>query len=254
MLMEFKKGINYKFIISIFSITLILLGEVYNYNTGNIPMYSEANAIHCFLNAIFSKVRTLVPLILILGGWIYSDTLHKEWKSGYLRFISVRLNFKSYLKKKFIVNFIISYLIVFIPLLILFIVSRVLFQNNLEVLDSTRYYNVQGVLQQFYINYPDLYMILSILISGIPFALFSTLGISASFVIHSRIIIITLPFIFYSLLDLLIGIFRIDIATPEIILSWIRIELNKSIFIILSLVLVLILFLLKKTKEKGVII
>lgn len=258
---EFKKALNKKFFIIVSVITIILLYGLSNYTKYNgMSSYAPNNAVHSWLYVIENAnfFRYMTPLIVVLA---FGDSFYNEYKSGYLRNISTRMNIKKYIKDKIIVNAVVSALIMIIPVIILLVASLILYKDSIFVpIDGNTYFNPTGALSNIYHSTPVIYMIFSTFMMGVFAAVYSTLTIAISFHGKSRALILAFPSLVYLILQNIVEFIgsRIAISTtyyPSNSLLFFLESLSPiDMMIHYGIILGLAFFIIKKSYNEGIVI
>lgn len=258
---ELKKALNKKFFITTSIIAIILLYGLYKYTKyDGMSSYAANNAIHSWLYVIENAnfFRYMTPLIVVLA---FGDSFYNEYKSGYLRNISTRMNIRKYIKDKIIVNATVSALIIIIPVIILLVASLILYKDSVFVpIDGNSYFNPYGALSNIYYSNPVIYMIFSTIMMGVFAAIYSTLAIAISFYGKSRALILAFPTLVYLILQNIV-----EFIGSKIPISMTYYPSNSLLFFLESLsptsmiihygiILGLAFFIIKKSYDEGIVI
>ncbi len=150
-------------------------------------------------------LQMVFPLIVTVA---FADSYIEDVKSGFIKNITTRYDKKRYLIERFFVNFVVSGVVISIPL----IVNYMLYAGSIPSLEPNVYFSqlnidVYGFLPGLYYKFPFLHMVVRILLLFVYGGALSSIALAASIFTKSKYIITILPFIVYIGMDVLIPMF-----------------------------------------------
>ncbi|MBL5772261.1 hypothetical protein HV454_13175 [Bacillus sporothermodurans] len=145
-------------------------------------------------------------LLPILAALPFADTYAKDKQSGYLRSILSKGQMKQYFQGLYLSNFIVSGVIIIIPLLVNIYLSFMMLPNikpdplvnNQMALDL-----MNTFFPALYYSHPFLHMLLYLLLAFFFAGMFATICLSISIFIRNRFIILVAGFLVQMVLSLL---------------------------------------------------
>ncbi|PEI67983.1 membrane-spanning protein, partial [Bacillus wiedmannii] len=178
-------------------------------------------------NIYQSILSVLFPLLVSLG---YSDSYIEDIKSGFLNNVLIRQYKSKYLVNKFLVNFIVGGIIVFVPLVVNLLLYLILVPNiDLNVFFGSVL--VQNFFPDLYIDYPFIHVMFKIFIFILYGGTFASIGLASSIFIKNRYVVVIIPFLIYTLLDVVLSSINLRKGSPLFILFYDQ-PYNIIIFII----------------------
>ncbi|MGW5952460.1 hypothetical protein [Bacillus mycoides] len=150
------------------------------------------------MDAGFSKYSTLYVFLLpIIATLPLSDLYAKDVRNGFIRFLLIRGEYKSYFLYLFILNFFTSMFVAIIPLFLNIYLSfmklpdvipdRVI-NNEMPLLSAYTF------LPELYYTHPLLHMLMYVLLIGLFSSTFATVALGTGMFIHKSYIILMTPF------------------------------------------------------------
>lgn len=216
---EFKRLISSKFFY--FAIILgVLMGILglssYYEDTAYFRDTNNGNAIssyeawfYCLALGGTAIYKIFVPLLASLP---FCDSYIKDRKCGYINYVLIRTNFKTYFKNKLLINALAGGLAASIPLILLFLISNILFPANIP---NTRFnYYPSGAFSQIYKQIPAIYIFIIILMNFLFGALYSTIGLGFSVLLKNRLAVTAIPFFLYLFLIVVTQMGQIKFLFP----------------------------------------
>lgn len=189
--MELKRSIFSKstLIAFILGITCLIIGcyEI-------LFIYPDTSIINAFMSSYSagtSSVMSLVFPIIVCIPFVSSYTM--DLRTGYINYLSIRMNIIKYAVTRLIINGIISALLIvscFIVALIIIIIFSSSFNEGFPIRDIIIFKNI-------YNNMPIVYILLLILNSAIVGLVVATFGLGFSTIIRNTYLAIIFPFLFY---------------------------------------------------------
>ena len=153
----------------------------------------------------FIYIASYFPYVLpLLAALPFADSYVVDQSEGYMRYLVIRSKYRHYLSAKFLVNGLIGGLVLWVPLLCLYIFTnlaapRAIFPVNIwQPNISGRPY---GVLMPFFQTHPDGFILLVSLLASLIGALYSNLGLSISLLLPNRYLAWGTPAAIYLLAD-----------------------------------------------------
>ncbi|MCD7827017.1 MAG: hypothetical protein LUG85_00550 [Clostridiales bacterium] len=151
-----------------------------------------------------SMGQSLFYLLLpFFGSLAYSWSLLSERKSGYIKHIVTRTLRRKYYTAKYIAVFVAGGLVVLIPLIINFMVVSAFIPATTPDIFYDIYYDMgpTKALSQLFFSHPYVFVLYRMISAFIFAGLFASLGMSFSFFIKNRFVIVALPFLISMLLN-----------------------------------------------------
>lgn len=147
-------------------------------------------------------LQMVFPLIVTIA---FADAYLEDVKSGFIKNIITRYDKKKYLINRFLVNFVISGLIISIP----FIINYMLYASFIPSIEPKVFFS-SSVLEQgdflsyIYFNFPLLHVFLRIFLLFIYAGTFSSIALAGSIYFRNKYVITIIPFIVYIAMDVII--------------------------------------------------
>jgi ABC-type transport system involved in multi-copper enzyme maturation permease subunit len=184
-------------------------------NPNNIPGASAFlnNAFDAFIWAENGLFALLAPLMAVLP---FSDSFVVDRSQGYMNFILSRSSYRKYLTSKFLSNFLAGGTSLTIPLLILYGCTNVTYPRGFPPLLNARipYDPMPGPAGHLYRANPDLYILFLIGLAFLFGAVYATLALAISSLVHNRYIALASPFLLYLVANFTLAILRLEIWSP----------------------------------------
>ena len=160
------------------------------------------NLILYNLGEYMRMLQMVFPLIVTVA---FADSYLEDVKSGFIKNIITRYDKKKYLITRFLVNFVVSGVVISIPL----IVNYMLYAGSIPSIDPHIYFSqvnvdAYGFLPGLYYTYPFIHMCIRILLLFIYGGALSSIALATSIFIKSKYIITIIPFIVYIGIDVII--------------------------------------------------
>lgn len=153
------------------------------------------------INEFVRILQLIMPLIVTIA---FADSYLEDVSSGFIKNIIVRYDKKKYLLNRFIVNFVVSGLIISIP----FIINYILYAAFIPSIEPKIYFSgiidTYGFLPNIYYNYPFLYVCIRILLLFVYGGTFSSIALASSIFIKNRYVVTLIPLITYISMDVII--------------------------------------------------
>ncbi len=193
-----------------------------------IALYSAVNVISTYLNTLqletqFFETGTSnpdAPMITFFNQWIgqewnsagqslfylllpffsslaYSWSLHSEIKSGYIKHVVTRTNRRNYFLSKFTAVFIAGGLVIFIPL----IINIIAVSSFIPAVKPDVFYDIYydmtpaKAFSQIFFEYPVVFVGIRLISAFVFGGLFAVLGMSSTFFIKNRFVVVAFPFL-----------------------------------------------------------
>lgn len=154
------------------------------------------------LGKYIRMLQMVFPLIVTIA---FADAYLEDLKSGFIKNIITRYDKKKYLITRFLVNFIVSGLIISIPL----IVNYMLYASFIPSIEPKVFFSspvlVPGeFLPYIFFNFPLLHAFIRIFLLFIYGGTFSSIALASSIFFRNKYVITILPFIVYIGMDVTI--------------------------------------------------
>ena len=161
---------------------------------GSINISSFDKFMLTYINMPGNMFIVLLPLICSIS---YSDSYVEDSVSGMNNFIYTREKKEIYAIYKYIVNFIVSGIVITIPLIVDILICAIIFPSFIRGDYILGAYNIpkEGVFSEIYYSNPIIYIILSIFLCFIYAGAYSSIALSAGLFIKKRFIVIIVPFL-----------------------------------------------------------
>lgn len=195
----------------------------------------------------YSIYIILLPLISALA---YGDSYINEISQGIIKNIYIRCNRKDYLVAKFFCNYLITFIVIVVPLIIDGIIMRLFlpsYSYNGIFTDMSILYDKGWMIELFKYN-SNYFVIVSIGLTGLVASSFSSITFAISNYIKNKYIVIFVPFICYYAINT-ISIIQIR-STEFLPLGSDYLYNSYSAIIFIILVSILSFFIFKKSGER----
>lgn len=147
-------------------------------------------------------LQTIFPLIITIA---FADAYLEDVKSGFIKNIITRYDKKKYLINRFLTNFIVSGLIISIPLIVNYMIYASFIPSiEPKIFFSSPVLESRDFLPYIFFKWPLLHMFIRIFLLFIYGGTFSSIALAASIYFRNRYVITILPFIFYIGMDVII--------------------------------------------------
>lgn len=147
----------------------------------------------------------LVPLISV---WPFADTYALECNSGYLTFVRIRTDHSRYVKSKMLINAIIGGVATCIPSFIYTIFTLSIYPETIDPSNQ-----IGGAFSRLLPEHFELYAFLYVLLHFVFGVVYATFGFALSLYLRQRYLILTIPFLFYHL-------FNVVFSQIEVLTAW----------------------------------
>lgn len=219
---EFKRALNWKLVIILFLITLIMHAyepfiKIKNYmielDYETLVQFGVLNTFSLWTdsNIIYTK---FMPILVSL---IYGTCFLQDIKSGFIKFIDCRVSHKKYQISKFFVNGIIGGLTICIPSIVFFLLLSIFVGGDIAGSQGAA---VGGIFNDLLYSNSYQYMALFFFLEFAFGFAYSTISLGVSTLIKNEIVVILSPTIFYSITSYLGHLFRV----PKLFLTSITTE------------------------------
>ncbi|WP_018130192.1 hypothetical protein [Effusibacillus pohliae] len=148
------------------------------------------NKYHIWHQSFF-YLATFFPLLAILP---YSASFLEERNLNFYYFVASRTSYTAYVRTKYIVNFLVGGLAIFLPEFLFYTVISLVFKN--EVL-PTFVFKPIGFLASVFSTHPELYIWMIFATHFLMGACFASIAICLSSFVKRKIIVFVAPFLFY---------------------------------------------------------
>ena len=252
---DFKRAFFSKYnFIAIFIVFLISVIEIKYANISQNEL--KNNAISMMLIVLnmgqISLLTLLCPLVICIP---YVSSYIQDKENGFIYFILSRHRKETYLKIRIIVNAIISFLVLFIPLIIIYGILLIFKGLPIDLFDRGK---ITGLFADIYYSTPIIYPVLCILGYSIFGAIYGTFALGLSTIINNKYLSLIIPNVIYigsSLIAPMIGM-SFNINFDFILINLVDITLSDGIlsFVFYHTVLFLIglyLFYYKNVEERA---
>lgn len=148
-------------------------------------------------------LQMVFPLIVTIA---FADAYLEDVKSGFIKNIITRYDKKKYLINRFLVNIVVSGLIISIPL----VVNYMLYAASIPSIEPKVFYSSiilepRGFLSHIYFEYPLLHVFIRIFFLFIYGGTFSSIALAISIYSRNKYVITIIPFIVYIGMDVVIS-------------------------------------------------
>lgn len=170
-----------------------------NFSTFSSGVYS--NFIQYSLGKYVRMLQMVFPLIVTIA---FSDAYLEDVKSGFIKNIVTRYDKKKYLINRFLVNFVVSGLIISIPLIVNYMIYAATIPSiEPQVSYSSLALDSWSFLPYIYYEYPLLHAFIRIMLLFIYGGSFSSIALAISIFFRSKYVITIIPFIVYIGMDVI---------------------------------------------------
>ena len=188
----------------------------------------------------YNGFRSTLPVLAPLIATIPFATMHIDnRKSGTIKYLISRLGYKKYFNSLFITNFLLGFFAFFIAMSLFLLLSFLLYHKNidLEYFDQLTRRTIYG----FANKPPHLYIALIILHCSYCAAVFSSIGLAASYFIKNKFTAWLAPFVVSTISSLFALFVGLTIVEPMSIFDIARIAGMKIGFVLSYLTIILLL-------------
>lgn len=159
--------------------------------------------------------NSMLMLMPLLTAICYSSSFLEDRKSGFSKSIYTRINRKEYIRAKYIANFLASFVVIVIPLIIYLLFLLMTIPNikpDVSIYNQTiRQY---GMLHNLYYSQPILYILMATCIYGIFGGIYSSVSLVVSLKIKNIFVVLSTPFLFAFILDMIMHILKTYDLSP----------------------------------------
>lgn len=146
-------------------------------------------------------LQMIFPLMVTI---VFADSYLEDVKSGFIKNIITRYDKKKYLVNRFLVNFVISGLIISIP----YIVNYMLYASFIPSIEPKIFFSspaleVRNFLPHVYYKIPLLHVFIRIFLLFIYGGAFSSIALASSIYSRNKYVITIIPFIVYIAMDVI---------------------------------------------------
>ncbi len=207
------------FILSVLLGLLSLAYGLFDYISGPNPTdMPEAspylnNAFDAFIWAENSLFLLLAPLLVVLP---FSDSFVVDRSEGYMNFILSRSPYRKYLTSKYLANLLVGGVSLIIPLLLLYGYTNTFFPRGFPPLLESRipFDPMPGPAGHLYRANPDMYILFLIGLAFLFGAVYATLALAISTLVHNRYITLASPFLLYMVANISLAVLRLERWSP----------------------------------------
>lgn len=147
-------------------------------------------------------LQMVFPLIVTIA---FADAYLEDVKSGFIKNIITRYDKKKYLINRFLVNFVVSGLIISIPLIINYMLYASFIPSiEPKVFFSSPVLEPRDFLPYIYFKFPLLHVFIRIFLLFIYAGTFSSIALASSIYFRNKYVITIIPFIAYIAMDVII--------------------------------------------------
>lgn len=146
-------------------------------------------------------LQMIFPLMVTI---VFADSYLEDVKSGFIKNIITRYDKKKYLVNRFLVNFVISGLIISIP----YIVNYMLYASFIPSIEPKIFFSspaleARNFLPRIYYKFPLLHVFIRIFLLFIYGGTFSSIALVSSIYSRNKYVITIIPFIIYVAMDVI---------------------------------------------------
>ncbi|MCM3734260.1 hypothetical protein M3215_00010 [Bacillus cytotoxicus] len=134
----------------------------------------------------------------LLAAVAYADSYAEDFNTGFIKNILTKVEKKTYLRVRYIVNFCVGGCMVIIPLIFNFLCLMSVY----PLIEPSFYYGSSRVIKDsffpdFYYQHPFWYILLRIFILFFVGGMFSSLGLALSVFVKNRYVVVIFPFLIF---------------------------------------------------------
>ncbi|MRG27180.1 hypothetical protein [Laceyella tengchongensis] len=137
----------------------------------------------------------VVPIICV---WPFADTYAMERNSGYLNFVRMRMEHRTYVRIKLLINALVGGVVTSVPTLMLTIFTLSIYPKTFDADNQ-----IGGAFSSLLPENVVLYMFVYVFLHFVFGVVYATFGFGLSLYIQKRYLILTIPFIFYHVFNFL---------------------------------------------------
>ena len=187
----FKRIVNDKLKLSCFILILILqlvdlFPRILLFQYGGTPERADFNSFLANTGTNFFANSLLIwflPLFLLL---ISSDDIFDDYKTGYSNILRSKWGFNSYIRVNLRKAFIISFFIIFIPLMLNLLLCHIIFYNSVYSQFDSLIYSIDNNFFVLCVNHPTLANIFFIFMTSFIAGLLGMASSSIALALHDR--------------------------------------------------------------------
>lgn len=147
-------------------------------------------------------LQMIFPLIVTIA---FADAYLEDIQSGFIKNILIRYDKKKYLINRFLMNFIVSGLIISIPIIVNYMMYAALIPSiEPKIFFSAPFLEFRDFLPNIYYKYPLLHAFIRIFMLFIYAGTFSSIALASSIFSKNKYVITIIPFIVYIGMDVII--------------------------------------------------
>jgi len=164
----------------------------------------------------FSLQSFLYYMILpLLVAGSYADSLYTERKSGYLKNILLRIDFKNYVVGKLFAVFFVSGVVFTFPLIISFLLAATVLPNHMpELTCAVTLIRGTSFMGALYYSHPMVYTCIWWMIDFVYAGLVGCVAMLYAFYVEHRFYLYAVPFIIWMFINSIFGIFHLEGCSP----------------------------------------
>lgn len=192
---DFKRAFFSRYnLIAMIIIFFISVIEIYYANSTHNEL--KNNGVYLMMAVLNSGRIALLPLLcplIICMPYVISYLQDKEY--GFINFVITRVEKKTYLKIRIIINAIVSFLVMFLPLIVIYLV--LLLFKGVPSINLFHEGDATGLASSIAYKYQSIYPIFCILGYSIFGATYGTFALGLSTVINNKYLSLIIPTIIY---------------------------------------------------------
>lgn len=181
------------------------------------PMVCPATVYEGWIGSgTFSFQSFLYYMILpLLVAGSYADSLYTERKSGYLKNILLRIDYKNYIVGKLLAVFCVSGAVFTVPLILSFLLSATVLPNHMpELTCAGTLIRGTSFMGELYYSHPMVYTCIWWMIDFVYAGLVGGVAMLYAFYVEHRFYLYAVPFITWMFINSVFGIFHLEGCSP----------------------------------------
>lgn len=207
---EFKKYLTFNRVMIMLGIVLIPFAlQLYILRNG----YTFTSEIDLYQRLLSGFIPMLFPVLMVM---VFADTFINELKNNYIIYTRTRVNLKTYLISKVIVNGVLSFIVAFLIAFIPFIIA-VYINPYFSILNSSSFSmnsDSGSTFNQLLIYGDFIYGFIYSSWVGVNGILYATLPLLLAMAFNNYYIALSLPFVFYHLFNFVTGVLNFARFSP----------------------------------------
>ncbi|MCM3738562.1 hypothetical protein M3215_22995 [Bacillus cytotoxicus] len=171
------------------------------------------NWLYLYPTASENIYKLIFPLLAAIA---YADSYAEDFNTGFIKNILTKVEKKTYLRVRYIVNFCLGGAIAIFPLVLNFLCTMAVY----PLIEPNFYYGSNLVIENsflpdLYYQHPFWYILLRIFILFFVGGMFASLGLALSVFVKNRYVIVIFPFLLFMAFDILIGVLIPSVPTMD---------------------------------------